>query len=115
MEVSTRESLYSQNFLSISITFLLSDNFNIVFSLGPHNETCGNIDIDLDSPTVIVTNSSSNASKSRVRLWSYALCPLENECENGHNNCSREHAEICVDREEGYDCQCKTGHNKING
>ncbi|XP_060517960.1 multiple epidermal growth factor-like domains protein 8 isoform X2 [Cylas formicarius] len=47
--------------------------------------------------------------------WHYVKCPKENECANGHHSCAEE-SEICVDLDEGFECQCGKGYKSgLNG
>ncbi|CAH0556746.1 unnamed protein product [Brassicogethes aeneus] len=41
--------------------------------------------------------------------WHYVKCPPENECTNNHHTCDNK-TEICVDLEDGFDCECGTGY-----
>ena len=41
--------------------------------------------------------------------WNYVKCPQENECLNEHHNCNSK-SERCVDRPQGYECQCAEGY-----
>ncbi|XP_074654134.1 multiple epidermal growth factor-like domains protein 8 [Tubulanus polymorphus] len=42
--------------------------------------------------------------------WSFATCPAENECLNGHHTCRKE--EQCRDKLNGFRCECKRGYKR---
>uniref|UniRef100_A0A6P7FBW0 Multiple epidermal growth factor-like domains protein 8 n=1 Tax=Diabrotica virgifera virgifera TaxID=50390 RepID=A0A6P7FBW0_DIAVI len=47
--------------------------------------------------------------------WHYVKCPPEDECNNGHHTCAIE-SEICVDLDEGFECNCGEGYKDgVNG
>lgn len=75
----------------------------------PYSEKCGVSLTSINEPPVIISNSSSKYT------WAYALCPLENECLNGHHDCGE--YEDCTDLPNGFSCTCKPGYNStsING
>ena len=65
------------------------------FYVGPyHNVACG--------AASFMSNMPVNYT------WAYALCPLENECETGHHNCTK--FQDCVDKPGGFLCSCKDGY-----
>ena len=76
------------------------------FYLGPsHNAVCGAPAVDWKKQTVsFMSNMPVNYT------WAYALCPLENECETGHHNCTK--FEDCIDRPDGFLCSCKDGYQR---
>ena len=65
------------------------------FSLeGPLNNTC----------------TASTVASNVTHVWASTLCPLENECANGRNNCDPI-TQLCVDTPEAYRCVCKQGYD----
>lgn len=58
------------------------------------------------------TNAVSESSQcSNHSKWHYLKCAPENECTNGHHGCDSK-SEQCIDLEEGYRCQCKSGFER---
>ncbi|XP_076804825.1 multiple epidermal growth factor-like domains protein 8 isoform X1 [Clavelina lepadiformis] len=46
-----------------------------------------------------------------IAQWFYIKCPRENECNNGHHNCTDPaRFEVCSDLEDKYACVCQTGY-----
>ena len=41
--------------------------------------------------------------------WHYLVCPEENECANGHDNCDSV-SEVCIDKDIGFGCDCNVGY-----
>eukprot|EP00111_Clytia_hemisphaerica_P016497 TCONS_00048912-protein len=73
--------------------------------LEPFNEICGS---GLSSNGRVV-----DSGNSANYTWAYMQCPLENECTNGHSNCTK--SEVCRDLIEGYQCTCKVGYKRVKG
>lgn len=45
-------------------------------------------------------------------VWAFNVCPLENECTNGHHTCTIN--EQCIDADVGFNCKCKTGYQRTD-
>lgn len=58
---------------------------------------------------IYATQRNVTINPSDEFLWNYVKCPRENECENGHHSCDPK-SERCLDRLEGYDCECADGY-----
>ncbi|XP_014662467.1 PREDICTED: multiple epidermal growth factor-like domains protein 8 [Priapulus caudatus] len=46
--------------------------------------------------------------------WTFFSCPAEDECVNNHHTCNTER-ETCVDRPDGFTCNCKDGYTLDKG
>lgn len=57
---------------------------------------------------IYATQKNVTINPSDEFLWNYVKCPPENECGNGHHSCDPK-SERCLDRLEGYDCECADG------
>nr|CAB3263750.1 multiple epidermal growth factor-like domains protein 8 [Phallusia mammillata] len=59
-------------------------------------------------------NNSSAIPGLPSTQWWYMKCPPEDECKNGHHDCSEQPPEFnrCVDTLEGYKCACLTGYER---
>ena len=88
-------------------------------------ESCASYDFNATLETINSVQGSSGqersngfvdeiGSKEFSTSWHFAQCPSENECLNGHHDCDSQ-SEDCVDKEEGYECECKAGYSMIAG
>lgn len=80
---------------------------------GPISGQCGlsNFTSPLIS-TNLVLNYNELRSETKTS-WSYLVCPLEDECLNGNNDCLAE-SEDCVDTPDSFECDCKHGYERTN-
>lgn len=61
---------------------------------------------------IYATQKNLTISPNDEFVWNYVKCPPENECTNGHHSCDPK-SETCLDRLEGYDCECADGFESL--